>query len=300
MSRRVLVLSNPVAGRGASREQTARFVTALEARGVSVECFFTAAAGDARAHARGRAHAVDCIAVVGGDGTLNEVLNGVEDPGAIPLAHLPLGTANLLAREIDLPRSPEALADCVEQGHTRRIDLGHVGEHRFLMLASCGLDAMVVEAIQKTRKARLGFRGYVAPILKALGDYREPRLRVRLDDGEELEGAMVVVSNLRNYGGLFTVAEQAHCDSGHLDVCLFRRVTALRVPLYLVAGALARLSRLDAIAYRTARRVSVECDEPVATEVDGDYFGTTPVAIELTPRAVPIVVPDPGGARRDG
>jgi diacylglycerol kinase family enzyme len=228
--------------------------------------------------------------VLAGDGTLSEVVNGLRDPAATLLAQLPLGTANLLARDLALPQRPEDLVALVGGGHVRRIDLGHVNGRRFLLLASCGFDALVTRGLRE-RRERLGFRGYLRPILQALRDYEPPRLEVHLDDRERLRGELALVTNVRNYGGLFVVADEARCDSGRLHVVVFSR--ARFADLLRIAWAARRgdVARLPGARIRAARRVRIEADAPAPVEVDGDYWGTTPVALEIEPGVVPVLVP---------
>ncbi len=285
------MVGNPVAGRGGAPRKAERFARELERRGHHVDWLLTRRVGEARRRAGELEGRVDCIVVAAGDGTLNEVVNGLSDPSRTPLGHLPLGTANLLAHELGLPHRPEALAELVESGATRRIDLGRIGRSRFLLLASSGFDALVTQRVRRARAKGLGYRGYLLPILRTLASYREPHLRVRIDGREELEGSLVVASNLRNYGGLFSVTDRARCDSGHLDVCVFRSASRLEIPGYVAAAALGRISRLRSVAYREARRVEIEGERPVPVQVDGDYWGTTPVALEIEPRVVPILAP---------
>ena len=293
---RILSIANPVAGGGRARSGAEALAALLEARGHQVERFYTRGAGDARRRAAELEDAVDRIVAVGGDGTLNEIVNGLADPSRTPLTQMPFGTANILAREMGIPFSAEAVADVVERGATRRLDLGTIGQQRFLLLVSSGFDAEVTRVIRATRKGTLGFLGYVVPILRAAARYRPPRLRVRLDGGEPLPAALVLASNVRNYGGLFTIADRARCDSGQLDVCLFERATRLDIARIGIAGRSGRVSQLPGVAYRTARRVEIEADEPVPVQVDGDYWGETPVALELEPGVVPILVPPGAGA----
>ncbi len=121
--------------------------------------------------------------------------------------------------------------------------------------------------------------------------YRAPELKVTGDGQEPLKGALVVVSNVRNYGGVFTVADQASCDSGYLDICIFLRGTIPALLYYALAAFRGRVSTLTEVTYLTGRRIQIESEQPVAVEVDGDYFGTTPVVIELKPACVPLLVP---------
>jgi len=235
--------------------------------------------------------AVDRLVVVGGDGTLNEVLNGLQDLGAVPLCQLATGTANILAHELRLPRNPEALADLVERGDLRGLDVGRVGDRRFLMVVSAGFDAMVTEEIRRTRTGTLGYAGYLLPIARVLRRYRAPQLSVSVDGKEPVCGGLVVVSNTRNYGGLFTLADRAQVDSGHLDVCVLTRASLFGLLGTAAAALRGGVSRRKGVVYLTGREISVESAELVSTQVDGDYFGSTALRIGLEPDRVRFVVP---------
>ncbi len=288
----LLVVANPVAGAGRGAPASERLCEVLDRRGHRVECLRTAGPDQARralASRSGDLSGLDRIVVVGGDGTLNEVLNGLPDPGRVPIAQLAVGTANMLARDLELPRRPEALAELLESGAIRHLDLGLANGRRFLMNASCGFDAEVTRAVRARRSGTLGFHAYLLPIRNALRRYREPELAVRLDEGEARPAALVIVSNLRNYGGLFSVTQDARCDSGHLDVCLCRRARVRDLLRYVAAGALRRFASLRGVSLEKATRVRVESAEPVAVQVDGDPFGTTPLDVALRPAAVPFV-----------
>jgi len=299
------VIANPISGRGAARAGARELARALEGRGCAVELFFTRAAGDAARRARAAEGHVDRIVAVGGDGTLNEVLNGLRSPDQTPLTQLAFGTANLLARELGLPREPEALAEVAAGDTIRPLDLGTLhaigsgseGERRFLLLASCGFDARVTEAVQQTRHSTLGFAGYVCPMLRALRGYRPPRLEVRVD-GALHPAELVLVTNVSQYGGLFQSVATARPDSGQLDVCLFpraRRRDLLRIAL---RGARHRLASLPGLAILPAREIVITGDR-APVQVDGDHWGSTPVCIRLSAQRVPVLVPAPTVVGRD-
>ena len=287
----VLVIGNPVAGAGKAGRRAERLVRLLERRGHAVEWRLTRGRGEARRHVGDLEGKVDCIVVAGGDGTVNEVINGLADPRATPITHMALGTANLLARELGIPRDPEALVEVVERGATRHVDLGRLDGSRFLLVASSGFDSMVTERIQRSGKKPHRYAGYFAPLLRTLAEYRPPRLEVSVDAGEPLTGGLAVVSNIRNYGGLFSVTDRARCDSGHLDVCVFPRAEIRDLLRYARAARAARVSRLEGVEYRTGRRVHIASPEPVPVQVDGDHWCETPIDIDLEPSVVPILVP---------
>jgi YegS/Rv2252/BmrU family lipid kinase len=288
---RVLVIGNPAAGVGRGAARARALVHALESRGHAVEWFPTSAPGDARRRAGERERQVDCLVVAGGDGTLNEVVNGLADPRRTPIVPMALGTANMLARHLGLPDEPERLADVVEAGDERRIDLCRADGTRFLAVAGVGFDALVTQAIRRTRRGGLGYRGYVAPIAVTFWRYRPPRFWLRLDGGPRVDCAFALACKLPNYGGLLRVAPAARPDSGAIDVCWFRRARRrdlLRAALSALRG---RLATLEGVETARATRVDVESEAPVAVELDGDYWGTTPVSIEVEPGVVPLRVP---------
>jgi YegS/Rv2252/BmrU family lipid kinase len=294
VGKKILLMANPVAGGGRAMQLVADLLQRLRQRDYLVETFVTDSAGDATRRARDIEADVDVLVVVGGDGTLNEILNGLPDPSQRPIAHLPTGTANVLGRELGLPRRAEDLIQILESGHLRRLDMGLLGERRFLMMATAGLDAMVTNEVRRRRGGTLGYFGYLVPILRALRRYQPPELRVTVDGGEKILGAFVVVSNTRNYGGIFSFADRARCDSGHLDVCVFPRGTLPALIWYYFAAFCGWVSKRTDVRYLTGSRIRIESIEAVAVQVDGDPAGVTPVDIQLVPAAVPVFVP-PGG-----
>lgn len=298
---RVLIIGNPIAGRGRARERIAALEALLRERGHEVEVHLTRGAGDGGRRASGidagRPVTVpDRLVVAGGDGTVNEVVNGLSDPSSVPIALLPMGTANVLAHELGLPRSVAGVAEVVERGRARRLDLGVArgpwGERRFLAVLSSGFDAMVVRELHRNRTGTMGYLKYVVGVLRQVGRYRPPRLRVSVDEVHGLEGAMVVVSKTRNYGGIFRIADRASCDSGVLDVCVLRRGGLAWLAWYGVGALCGGLSGRGGVHYLTGRRVSIDCAAgPVPVEVDGDDLGDTPVSIGIRPGAVSVLCP---------
>jgi diacylglycerol kinase (ATP) len=289
---KVLVIGNPIAGRGKRRLPIARLCAELRRRGHEVEEFHTAAGGDARRRAAQGLNGAERLVVVGGDGTVNEVLNGLADVAAVPLVLYSLGTANVLGRELGLPRTPAGVADLVDHGRVRKIDMGLAGDRRFLALVSAGFDSMVTEELARRRKGGLGFTGYIWPIVRLIPRYRPPELEVSVDGGPTARGAMVVVSHVRNYGGLFAITDRAACDSGHLDICVLQRGSVPALISYAMTALRSGLSRRRDVTYLTGTEVTINSAAPVPVEIDGDFAGTTPLKVRLMPAAVPVIVPE--------
>jgi diacylglycerol kinase (ATP) len=288
---KLLVVGNPVSGGGKARPLIAELESLLENGGHQVEVFWTSARGDALARIQALEPDFDALVVVGGDGTLNEAINGMVLPARIPIAFMPAGTGNVIAHELGMPRDPRVVVQAIEGGRIRRLDMGFIGERRFLMLASAGFDALVTREVLGFRKGTLRRHNYAIPILRAMLRYRPPRLQVTVDGGAPLEGALVIVNKTPHYGGIITVAHKARCDSGHFDVCVFRRGSILALSRYFLAGLRNTLERKEGVTYLTGRHIEITADEEVPVQVDGDYYSTTPVTIDLEPAVLPMFVP---------
>ena len=159
--------------------------------------------------------------IAGGDGTVNEVLNGLLDPSIVPIVHLATGTANMLARELGLPTSVSETASLVDTGRILPVDMGVVSGRRFLSVASVGLDSFVTLQMTEMRRQFLGYRGYLRPIVKAGLGSRPTSLKVWVDNQEPVTGEMVMVLKTRYYGGLFIFDEEARPNSGFFHVRVF-------------------------------------------------------------------------------
>ncbi len=288
---KIQVIGNPISGKGKAEPQINEFASVLERLGHEVDVFMTTSAGEARERSRLIDPNTDALVAAGGDGTVNEILNGLTDPCAIPILHLPVGTANQLALTLGLPSEPEKLASILERKLIRRVDMGLAGNRRFLMIVSAGFDAKVAEEIDKHRGSRLGYSGYIFPILKMAACHRPAKLEVVIDDRYRISGCWVMVLKVRLYGGLLVFADDARLDSGLFHVCVFSEGTLRGLLLYASAGLMRVASHIPGITRMTGKKIRIESKEPIPIEVDGEYVGTTPLDITMKPSAVPLIVP---------
>jgi diacylglycerol kinase (ATP) len=287
----ILVIGNPVAGRGRALQRIFRFVELLEGKGHAVETFLTEKPGDAALRASRIRADVERLVVAGGDGTINEVLNGLPDPSAVPLVPLASGTANMLATDLSIPTQPEALAELVDTGKVRRLDMGLAGDRRFLSLISAGFDAAVTQVLHERRGKKLGYVGYSSPIVRAALRHRPVELEVTVDGGDSIVGKGAMILKARNYGGYFVFAEDACRNSGCFHVRVFSHSSLAAVLRYALAGLARRAARLGDVVKMTGLTIRIESADPVPVEIDGDYFGTTPVTATLEPVLVPVLSP---------
>jgi YegS/Rv2252/BmrU family lipid kinase len=287
--RRVLVIVNGLV-RGRRRRRLEAVLARLEGLGCTVETLETRGPGEAEGMARhGAASGHDVVVAAGGDGTVNEVVNGLAGRATL-LAVLPLGTANVLAAEIGLPRAPRQLAELVAHGQARPIHPGRVDRRRFVMMAGAGLDAHAVAAVDPRLKRRLGMGAYWLALLRAYLSFSYPSYRVEVG-GTAHRAASVVVANGHYYAGRFVCASEARLDEPGFRLCLFAapgRLSALRYGLALLLGRLEGRADYTVIAAR-ALTISGPPGEPV--QADGELVATLPARFEVAPEPLYLIMP---------
>lgn len=292
--RTLKLIANPIAGRDA-RSRIERAVSWFREQGVAVDLTLTKARGDARrAAAAARGGGCERVVAAGGDGTLNEVINGLV-PSGIPLAFLPLGTTNVFALEAGIPFELETACRIALEGVPLPVCLGAADDHRFLLMASAGPDAEAVYAVSGGLKRLAGKFAYLASAARVLAA-RSPRpIEALTAEGEAIPCYGAVVSNGRLYGGRFAIAPRASLQEEALDVCLLLRPG--RLALLRAVGALASGRPLAPAAARTfkARQLRLE-GEAVPVQLDGDYFGRLPVTLRAVAGELLMVLPPVPGA----
>lgn len=278
-SRRVLAIFNPTAG--ARRQwKLYRILKELERLGCAVTLRATQARGDAEEMARAADPAAfDLVAVAGGDGTINEVINGLAG-SPLPLALIPLGTANVLANELGLPRHAASIARAVATGATRSIHLGQANDRRFAMMVGIGIDARIVEAIDLRLKRRAGKLAYVVSGIRSVLHYRAVRYGVTID-GRSYQAAAIIVANGRFYGGRFVVARAARLDTPSLQVVLMERPGRWNILRYGLAIALGRLERLRDVRIVEGRTIVIEGPAGETAQADGDLAVRLPLTVAV-------------------
>lgn len=291
--RRVLIVFNPIAGQAGSFEQDILLARDIWRRhGWSVDLQPTAGPGDgARIAREAAAQGYDVVVAAGGDGTVNEVANGLAGTRTA-LAALPVGTVNVWVREIGLPLQPRAAAEALLVAQVRAVDLGRAGGRYFLLMAGVGFDAAVTAEVRAAEKRRLGVFAYVLRALELAWRFQGTRARVVLD-GKVVRGRvlMVVVGNSQLYGGVLKVTPRASLDDGLLDVCVIKGNSLLSAPLRLVSIMLQRYTLDPTIEYHRARYVEVLSRRPLPVQVDGDHIGQTPMRFEAVPGALLALLP---------
>lgn len=290
MNRRwVAIQRNPISGTGTRRGQILELVSGLRQRGFRPRIYKNRQRLMERlADPRQREELV-CIVAAGGDGTVGDIINRF--PG-LPVAILPLGTENLLARYLKIPSSGKAVAEMIATGETRRLDLGEVSGRRFAVMASFGFDADVVRRTDARRTGPIRKLNYLQPIWESFRKYKYPELRIHIDQAATpLRACLLVAVNLPVYALRLPVAEAASGDDGLLDLKLFRRGSAFQMLRYFYKVAMGKHEALEDVQTVRTACFRVESDEPVPIQVDGDPAGWTPAEVRTLPAELEVFVP---------
>tara|TARA_Y100001934_G_scaffold229284_1_gene276195 strand:+ start:3552 stop:4433 length:882 start_codon:yes stop_codon:yes gene_type:complete len=287
----ILIIHNPVAGRR-RRRRLEKLLNLLESSGHSVRIMPTGRRGDARESARS-ARGIDVIVAAGGDGTVSEIIDGISArPSTEPapaVAFLPMGTANVLAWELGLPRSPRGIVRMINQGKSLAFRPGVANGTRFVLMASAGLDARAVAAVKTRTKRLVGGLAYVTAAVSAL--YRpSPIFRVQVG-GLEYEARTVIVTRAARYGGPFVLAPDAHLGGGSLHIVLMPSHGWLATVKYGLALVFGRLHHLPEVAVLEADSVDIRGIESEPVQVDGDLAVGIPLSVSVDNRTIPFLVP---------
>lgn len=249
------------------------------------------AGGGARIAAQADGATADIVAVAGGDGSINDAINGFR-PHTPPLGLIPLGTANVLAHEIGLGTTPQAIATTLIEGRARPVWPGQINDRRFMMMASIGFDAHVVGGVSRALKRHIGKMVYAVEALRQLVRYPCSPLNVTID-GHPVRAATLVISRGRLYGGRFVMAPAADLEAPLLHVSIFRRPGRLAMAGYSAALPLGLLNRGKLIGHMTARSITVSSHPGDPVQADGDIVSTLPAVIGLAEHPVGLIFPPP-------
>lgn len=294
--KRAVLISNPQAGRnqGIRLQQIQNAIRELERGGTSVSAYETSKPGDGATLARSAIQAgAELVVVCGGDGSINEVVGGLAHSN-VPLAVLPGGTANVLARELGLPLDVSAAARTISMSTPQRMALGRAGTRYFLLMAGIGFDARVVRGVDGRWKKRLGMASYfIEAVRQLLFEPLSPPF-VLSAEGQRSLVTFACISKSQHYGPVRMVRE-ADLFSDRFQVYCFHSTNPLRYFLYALAVLARRPARLPDFSQFRARKIYCEQipsnGKTVYLQVDGELAGQLPCTIEIVPDALTLLVP---------
>ena len=241
------------------------------------------------------------IVASGGDGTINEVVNGIgqkkRELDEVSLGILPLGTMNVFARELGISLSIKKAWNTIQLGHTRKVDLpiaklhtpSGLAEKVFIQMIGAGLDGDAVGGVSIPLKRKVGALAYLASTLSALRA-TPPKLTAKWDGGST-EGEWMCVGNGKMYGGPFTLFPNAMVDDGKLDLCVLPKVNNRIIAHAVIAMLRGRLNSWPGIIYHRVSKLTIEGPTDTRIQADGDYIGKLPLQIRVLPRKLNVLVP---------
>src|SRR5690349_24809918 len=294
--RKATLISNPKTGRYALRRRPVEaLATQLESLGVKVDLQLTSGPGNAtEIAARVARNGTSDVIVAGGDGTINEAIQGLAGTKA-RLAIIPRGTANVLARELGLPLDDEQALKVVAQGKSRQIYLGlAIDETRnerryFVLMAGIGLDASVVKGVQPKLKKRIGKGAFWISGLSHLADWN-PRPFIPEIDGHKYTSTFAAIGKAAKYGGDLAITPGARLDQPEFEICIIdtrSRLRYLRLLSHAMRNGMPR--NTSEVQFIKATTIKAHGDAPV--QIDGELIGHLPMRFEIAPHSLEIIVP---------
>ena len=304
--RNALLIHNPNAGGGGKtrRKELDEARRIFATGGIEADLAETTGPGDAteialRAGNEGRQLVIAC----GGDGTLNEVVNGLarqQNGHRVPLALLPGGTANILAKELTLPWDIPQAAERLVRGTVREIALGLATPtsepekaRYFLSVAGAGPDGRITYAVDLELKAKMGIFAYWWQGAREVLNYKFPRFNVKTKD-QTIEASLVIVGRTKHYGGPFKITTEADLYEDQFELAVLTTQSGLRYLSYLPTLWFGNLRNSEGVHFVKADRLLCEPTdgEPVYAQVDGEPLSRLPVEFKIVPRALKLLVPE--------
>jgi YegS/Rv2252/BmrU family lipid kinase len=276
----------------------------LDAHGITVDSIATTGPGHAGEIARRAVdRGADLILVAGGDGTINEAVNGMAH-SEVPLGILPAGTANVLGNELGIGTTMERAAEGLAGAVKERVALGMISSEAgslprfFLLMAGAGLDADIVYHLNPRMKEAVGKVAYWVGGFSKVGR-RIPEFTVQAD-GREYRASFALLSRVRNYGGDLEIAPTISLLDDEFEMVLFEGESSLGFLKYMLAVVVHQQQTMRGITILRTRKAafSAPADSKIHVQVDGEYAGVAPARVEIVPNALTLLVPPGFRARR--
>lgn len=289
---KIRIIANPIAGGGRGKRMAETLRERLTGQVDDVELVLTRQAGDNEIEAA--RPGADCVVAVGGDGSINEVVNGLKNTSA-RLAILPAGTANVVARELGIPPDPEQVAQCILENKTRSMDAGVHNGRRFLLGAGAGLDAAIVHRVSQSRGKKSGLSKWIMPSIRTCLSYDYPIFKVMVDGVTVSDDAQyAIIGNCRYSAGVFPATPDAKIDDGLLDVCIMGNLKPMKLLGLLPSVRVGRHVQRSDVHYLQGEKVEVVVAEdsiPVPLQVDGDPCKHLPAIFTIERDAIQVITP---------
>jgi diacylglycerol kinase (ATP) len=291
MSRIACIIYNPRSGNQRERSaEVAEFSSLLGKQGYEVEAQATAGPNHATELAGAAVkRPYDLLVAHGGDGTMNEVLQGMVG-SSLPLVVWPGGTANVLALDLKLPRRPTEIVEMIAQNNRLRITVGLAGTRYFFFTAGIGLDAEVINAVNAQLKKHIGKGAFWIAGFSHLVKWQPTTITLKIDDKVHT-GTFAVIGNSHGYGGTLSLTPFARLNDENLDICIFSGKSKIKYINYLVSCLNNDQIGSQGVTYLKTKRIEASSIRPLPVQVDGEVIGFLPMTFEAVPDALTLIVP---------
>jgi len=231
------------------------------------------------------------IIVAGGDGTINEVINGIKN-FKTKIGIIPLGSENVMAKELNIPLKLKKACEIILKGKTKEVDIGVANKKRFIFVSGIGFDAKAISNIRPKLKQLIGKHSYTVAGFKTLFEHQPKELNIKIDNEKEIiKGYFAVVSNTKKYGGNLLITPDAKIDDGFLDLCVFKNKDVLSMMIYLLSARVGQIKSITGIKHYKIKSAKITSKEKVLFHRDAEIGGTTPVNISILPKRIRLFVP---------
>ncbi|MBV1883262.1 MAG: YegS/Rv2252/BmrU family lipid kinase [Pseudomonadales bacterium] len=287
-TKKILVIQNPVAG-AKKIDFVQNVIDELTLLGATVDIYKTKAANDATDYLKTINNEFDLIAIAGGDGTVNEAINGLIDNDT-PIGLIPTGTTNVMAKELGVPKTPKKIAATLMEGKLSDFYLSRLNGRRFAMFVGCGFDAWVVKNVNLDTKKRFGKLAYFISMVQSLHLYGSRRYKVEID-GKNYNALSIIIVNGRLYGGQFVICKTGNVAKPALQVMMFSVPDKFRLVCYLLSLPLRLTETLTHLTSVSGKKITISTDGDDVSQMDGDVGNGLPISIEVESAPIKVVVP---------
>ena len=285
------VIINPAAGRGKGKKLENNIIQLLKDQFGKIEVFRTEYPFHAKEFAVQLKNNYSVIIAIGGDGTINEIVNGMID-GKAALAVIPIGSGNDFTKMLNLPKDMNAIIGVIKKNKRKKIDVGKVGDRYFPNGMGIGFDAWVVRESMKVRRLR-GFLIYLYSVLKTVFLYKNQTITLTVNEETSSRDIfLIAIGNGKAMGGGFFLTPQAEVDDGQLDVCIIRALSKKEVLLNLPKAIHGKHTELEQVEMLRSDKVVIRSEKGIAVHADGELLGMDlkNLDISVLPAALEVVI----------
>lgn len=292
--KQAMLIVNPSSGKEKGTEYAEHALKTMNKMGYETEIRETKGEGDAMEFAREACESkLDFIAAMGGDGTINEAINGIAEQDHRPLFGLiPLGTVNDFARALNIPLDPEEAISILEQQNTRKTDVGKINDRYFINIVAVGALAEASFSTPVEQKTKLGPLAYIIEGVKKMKEKQPFELRVQSDNVVwEGEALLMLVALTNSVGGFETIAPEAEVNDGMLHVMIIKDIALPQFLLLLPKIITGELGNSEHVEYLKVPVIEAFSTYEMIANVDGDEGDKLPIKVENLKRHIEILVP---------